>query len=237
MRYLTLIFCLFCWQFSAAQTFTYPKLTAQGNDINSLTPTNWNVIDTAFGDLNNDKLEDLVLVLEFNNSIIEKRAYGDGETELIKEFQKPRILAVYFKDTRSGKYKFALQNNNFILRSQEGGELGEPFKNLTIQNNSLNLAFEGGSNWRWKLNYQFKYQNKDWVLIQANNIYYNITSGEMTDKLYDFVNRKMKLITGNIFARNNANEVSEETINYSQLRTLNNFKKPWTWEITKDNFL
>ncbi|MFA6277576.1 MAG: hypothetical protein WC622_12545 [Pedobacter sp.] len=215
----------------------YPKLSAQGNEINSLTPTNWNVIDTAFGDLNNDKLEDLVLVLEFNNPIIEKRAYGDGETELIKEFQKPRILAVYFKDQRSGKYKFALQNNNFILRSQEGGELGEPFKNLTIQNNCLNLAFEGGSNWRWKLNYQFKYQNKDWVLTQANNIYYNIISGEMTDKLYDFSNRKMKLTTGNIFARNNANEVSEETLNFPQLRTLNNFKKPWTWEITKDNFL
>ncbi|MFD0940998.1 hypothetical protein [Pedobacter boryungensis] len=237
MRYLTLILSLFCWQFSFAQTFTYPKLNTQGTDIRAFTPANWKVIDTAFGDLNNDKVEDLVFVLEFNNPIIEKRAYGDGETELIKEFQKPRILAVYFKNARSNNYKFAMQNNNFILRSQEGGELGEPFKNLTIENNSLNLAFEGGSNWRWKLNYQFKYQNKDWVLTQANNIYYNITSGEMTDKLYDFVNKKMKLTSGNIFARNNLNDVSEETLYYAQLRTLNNFKKPWTWEITKDNFL
>ena len=53
-----------------------------------------------------------------------------------------------------------MQNNNFILRENEGGEVGEPFKALEIANNTLNLAFEGGGLWRWKLNYEFKYQDK-----------------------------------------------------------------------------
>lgn len=237
MRCLFSILILFYAQFSFAQSFSFPKLPAQGMQVSALIPSNWKAIATTFGDLNNDRVEDLAFILEFDKAITERRAYGDGETELIKELQKPRILAIYFKDAKTGKYNFALQNNNFVLRSEEGGALGEPFKALSIKNNQLNLAFEGGSDWRWKLNYDFKLQNREWTLVQAMHTYYNASSGEMTIKAYDFSNRRMTLTKGNLFTRDNANEVSEEILYFSQLRTLNNFKKPWTWEITKDNFL
>lgn len=237
MRYLCTVLCLLSFNLSKAQNFTYPKFLAQGNQIAALVPNNWKIIDTAYGDLNNDHIEDLAMVLEFNQAITEKRAYGDAETELINEFQKPRVLAIYFKDAKTKKYQFILQNNNFVLRSAEGGALGEPFKTLEIKKNNLNLVFEGGSNWRWKLDYHFKYHNKDFILVQASNTYYNATSGEMTDKNYDFINRRLTLTKGSVFTRNDANEVSEEILYFSQPRTLTNFKKPWTWEITKDNFL
>lgn len=237
MRYLTFILCLFCGQFAIAQNFSYPKLATQGKTIGTFIPNNWKAIDTAYGDLNNDSVEDLVLVLEQNYAVTEKRAYGDSETELIKEFQKPRILAVFFKNKKSGSYQLALQNNNFMLRSQEGGALGEPFRDLSIKNNTLNLLFEGGGDWRWKLAYEFRYQNKQWALIKANNTYYNVSSGEMTDKTYDFIDRRLKRIDGNLFARSAANRTSEEILFFTDLRTLSDFKKPWTWEISKDNFL
>ncbi|RZK91516.1 MAG: hypothetical protein EOO98_05690, partial [Pedobacter sp.] len=118
-------------------------MSKQGVDINALTPNKWTVIDTAYGDLNHDNIQDMALILEHNLAINERRAYGDNETEIIKEFQKPRVLAVYFKDSK-GKYTLALQNNNFILRANEGGEMGEPLKSLKIANNSLHLGFEGG---------------------------------------------------------------------------------------------
>lgn len=236
MRYLTFILC-FCMQFVKAQSFNYPKLQAQGKAINNFIPENWKAIDTAYGDLNNDLAEDMVLVLEYNHAITEKRAYGDNDTEVIKEFQKPRIMAIFFKNKRLGNYQLVLQNNNFILRSEEGGAMGEPFKNLSIKNNTLNLLFEGGGDWRWKLAYEFKYQNKQWALIKANNTYYNASSGEMTDKTYDFIDRRLKQVDGNLFTRTAGNVVSEEILYFTELRTLNDFKKPWTWEITKDNFL
>lgn len=237
MRYLFLILGLFFWQFSVAQSFVFPKLPVQTNAISTLIPQNWKAIDTAFGDLNNDKSEDMALILEYDKPITEQRAYGDADTELIKEFQKPRILAVYFKDVKSGRYTFALQNNNFILRSEEGGALGEPFKELYIKDNNLNMVFEGGSEWRWKLDYVFKFQYKNWNLVQASHTYYNANSGEMTIKAYDFTNRKVKQTKGNLFVRDQINEVTEDILYFSQLRNLNTFKKPWTWEITKDNFL
>ncbi len=237
MRCLFSILLLFCIQSGFAQSFSFPKLPAHTTQISDLLPSNWKTIASTFGDLNNDQLEDMALILEFDRPITEKRAYGDGETELIKEVQKPRILAIYFKDAKSGKYNFALQNNNFILRSEEGGALGEPFKAIAIKANQLNLTFEGGSDWRWKLNSDFKFQNKDWVLVQAMHTYYNATSGDMTSKVYDFSNRRMTMTKGNLFTRAQANDVSEEILYFSQPRTLSNFKKPWTWEITKDNFL
>ncbi|RZL28097.1 MAG: hypothetical protein EOO96_21335 [Pedobacter sp.] len=236
MKYLfLLLFCSVQISF-AQQNFYYPNLSKQGTDITSLTPSKWTVIDTAYGDLNNDEIGDLAIILEHNLAITEHRAYGDNSTEIIKEFQKPRMLAVYFKDSK-GKYNIALQNNNFILRENEGGEMGEPLKSLKIANNSLHLGFEGGGGWRWKLDYQFKFQQKTWNLVSANNTYYNPTSGEVSDVKYDFVIKKLKHTTGNMFARNVANQVYEEALTTGALRTFQTFKKPWTWEIIKDNFL
>ncbi|SFG78524.1 hypothetical protein [Pedobacter insulae] len=221
----------------AAQTFSYPKFVKQGRTLEKLVPQNWKIIDTAYGDLNNDQTDDLAFVVEYHLPIAENRAYGDNETELIKEFQKPRVLAIYFKNPQSGNFAFALQNNNFILRAHEGGGMGDPFKNINIANQNLQLSFEGGNNWRWKLDYDFNYRNKDWSLILANNIYYHIGSGEMTEKKYNFLDRRTYLVTGNIFNRNSGNQRTEEVLYFSDLRTFDTFKKPWTWEITKDNFL
>lgn len=228
---------LFCAQITQAQTFFYPKLIKQGKDLATLTPTNWKVIGSATGDLNQDQTADLAVILEYNLPISENRAYGDNETELIKEFQRPRILAIYFKNQQSQKYSISLQNNNFILRANEGGILGEPFKDLSIANNQLSLKFEGGSDWRWKLNYDFTFKVNDWFLTKAKNTYYNVNSGEVVIKNYDFETRKMKQTKGNMFAIDEPNVETEDVIFFEQLRTFNTFKKPWTWEITKDNYL
>ncbi|MEJ5995369.1 hypothetical protein WG904_13160 [Pedobacter sp. Du54] len=236
MRYLT-FFLIFSLKICVAQTFSFPKFVKQGKTLEALTPQNWKIIDTAYGDLNNDKIEDLAFVLEYFLPVSENRAYGDNETELIKEFQKPRVLAIYFKNKQNGPYVFATQNNNFILRANEGGIMGDPLKNINIANQNLQLSFQGGNNWRWKLDYEFKYHNNEWDLIRANNLYYHSVSGEMTEKKYNFLDRKVSFISGNIFKRNAVDNQTEEILYFSGLRTFATFKKPWTWEITKDNFL
>jgi len=235
MRYVFLFLFLIC-KFSSAQTFTYPKFPKQGKDITNLIPKDWKVIDTAYGDLNNDATHDLAFVLEYGLPIAERRAYGDNETELIKEFQKPRMLVIYLKNKQSDTYTFCVQNNNFILRANEGGSLGDPLKKIEITNQNLQLSFEGGHRWRWKLNYEFKLRDKEWTLVKANTLYYNNESGEMTEKNYNFVDRKVFQIIGNIFSAEK-NIGTEEILYFSNLRTFNTFKKPWTWQVTKDNFL
>lgn len=219
-----------------AQKFNFPKLMSK-TSLPALTlPENWSIIDTALGDLNADRLEDLALVLEYKHEVDEERAYGNYAIELIKETQKPRILAIYFKE-KNGKYRLILQNNDFILRSQEGGQLGDPLKAIRIDENKLMLSFEGGNDWRWKLNYDFQYQHSDWNLVNANNVYYHKDSGEMVGKQYDFAERTIRTVIGSIFRRNISNYTEDEVFVFGQVRSLKDFKKPWTWEVTKDNYL
>lgn len=236
MKTKLILFFLLCHTAIYAQPFKFPVLPEYGKSLESLIPSNWTVIDSVSGDLNNDKIKDMAFVIEFYRPVKESRAYGDNETEIITEVQKPRILAIYFRRSTNGAYRMVTQNNNFILRSEEGGEMGDPLRPAKITANQLMLSFEGGGNWRWKLNYSFKYADKDWQLTHANNYAYQNGSGEMNDKQYDFVNKKRKTISGKI---NGAatNDTFEQPLIIKTLRTFNSFKKPWTWEINRDEFL
>lgn len=235
MKRLILILTLMCCLNVYGQQFTYPKIKLKGKTLSDLNMNNWKVIDTAYGDLNRDKTADLALIFEYDNKIKEMRAYGNNETEIIEEFQRPRILAIYFKF--SDGYKLALQNNDFILRAEEGGSIGDPLKNIQIKNNTLGLAFAGGSNWRWNLDYEFEYQQKQWLLIDAKNRYYHNDSGEMTENSYDFTNKKLTKVSGNLYNRNQSNIKELLDLKIKQNPTLSTLKKPWTWEILPDNFL
>jgi hypothetical protein len=236
------VFCFYilmvCVQISFAQkTFVFPKIKAQGSSIEQVTPPNWTVIDRVYGDLNNDASDDLAVVFEFNRSIDETRVYGDNNTDIIKETQKPRILAIFFKDKSTGNYSLSTQNNDFILRSEEGGKLGDPLQQIAIKDQQLYLRFQGGSEWRWELGYTFKFENKDWFLTSAINLYFNQNSGDMTERVYDFKTRELFTTVGNLHRRDIANRKTSEVLYFSQLRTFKTFKKPWAWEIMPNVYL
>ncbi len=229
---------MLCVQIGFAQkTFVFPKIKAQGASAEQFTPANWTVIDQVRGDLNNDATDDLAVVFEFNKSIDETRVYGDNNTDIIKETQKPRILAILFKDKSTGNYSLSTQNNDFILRSEEGGKLGDPLQQIAIKDQQLYLRFQGGSEWRWELGYTFKFENKDWFLTSAINLYFNQNSGDMTERVYDFKTRELFTTVGNLHRRDIANHRTSEVLYFSQLRTFKTFKKPWAWEIMPNVYL
>jgi hypothetical protein len=221
----------------AQKTFVFPKIKAQTSSIEQVIPSNWTVIDQVYGDLNNDASDDLAIVFEFNNTIDETRVYGDNNTDIIKETQKPRILAIFFKDKSTGVYRLSTQNNDFILRSEEGGKLGDPLQQIAIKDQQLYLRFQGGSEWRWELGYTFKFENKDWFLTSAINLYFNQNSGDMTERVYDFKTRELFTTVGNLHRRDVSNRRTSEVLYFSQLRTFKTFKKPWAWEVMPDVYL
>jgi hypothetical protein len=238
MKFLPLILTILFSQIAFAQkSFVFPKVKLQGSAVEQLQLKNWTVIETAQGDLNNDKAADLALVFESNQTIEETRTYGDNNSEIIKETQKPRILAIYFKDKTTGDYHLSTQNNDFILRSEEGGKLGDPLQQVEIKDQQLFLRFRGGSEWRWELGYTFKFQQKDWFLTSAINLYFNQNTGDMTERIYDFNSRQLFTTTGNLHQRDIANQKTSEVLFFSQLRTFKTFKKPWAWEIMPNVYL
>jgi hypothetical protein len=238
MKVFCFYFLMLCAQISFAQkTFVFPKIKAQASSVEQVTPSNWTVIDQVYGDLNNDASDDLAVVFEYNKSIDETRVYGDNNTDIIKETQKPRILAIFFKDKSTGAYRLSTQNNDFILRSEEGGKLGDPLQQIAIKDQQLYLRFQGGSEWRWELGYTFKFENKDWFLTSAINLYFNQNSGDMTERVYDFKTRELFTTVGNLHRRDISNRRTSEVLYFSQLRTFKTFKKPWAWEVMPDVYL
>lgn len=177
----------------------------------------------------------MALVLEFYAAVKESRAYGDNDTEIVKELQKPRMLAIYFKQGKN--YKLALQNNNFILRSEEGGALGDPLRPMAIKANTLVLNYEGGSGWQWKLSYAFKHIGGAWQLINAVNLSFQDGSDQMIKNEYDFLNHKRKVTIGKTTNHDTANQTEEHALTGLKPRTFATFKKPWTWEIRPGEFL
>jgi len=238
MKVFHLFFLMFFAQLTFAQKmFLFPKVKPLGNSIEQLTPTNWTVIESANGDLNHDGNDDLAIIFESNKITDETRTYGDNHSEIIKETQKPRILAIYFQDKSTGNYRLSTQNNDFILRSEEGGKLGDPLNQIGIKDQQLYLRFQGGAEWRWELGYTFKFENKDWFLTSAINLYFNQNTGDMTERVYDFKTREVFTTVGNLHRRDVANRKTSEVLYFSQLRTFKTFKKPWAWEIMPNIYL
>jgi len=238
MKVFYLSILMLCAQIGFAQkTFIFPKIKAQEPSVEQFTPPNWMIIDQVHGDLNNDGSEDLAVVFEYNKPIDETRVYGDNSSAIIKETQKPRILAIFFKDKSTGALSLSTQNNDFILRSEEGGKLGDPLQQIAIKDQQLYLRFQGGSEWRWELGYTFKFENKDWFLTSAINLYFNQNSGDMTERVYDFKTRELFTTVGNLHRRDIANRRTSEVLYFSELRTFRTFKKPWAWEIMPNVYL
>lgn len=232
-----LLLMLFVQVTFAQKKFLFPKVKPLGRSVEQLRPDNWTVIETANGDLNNDGNDDLAVIYESDKITDETRTYGDNNSEIIKETQKPRILAIYFKDKSSGNYRLSTQNNDFILRSEEGGKLGDPLNQIGIKDQQLYLRFQGGAEWRWELGYTFKFENKDWFLTSAINLYFNQNTGDMTERVYDFKTRELFTTVGNLHRRDVANRKMSEVLYFSQLRTFKTFKKPWAWEIMPNVYL
>ena len=221
----------------AQKTFLFPKVKPTGSSVEQLTPNNWTVIETTTGDLNGDGSDDVAVIYESDKITDEARTYGDNNSEIIKETQKPRILAIYFKDKVTGSYRLSIQNNDFILRSEEGGKLGDPLNQIGIKDQQLYLRFQGGAEWRWEMGYTFKFENKDWFLTSAINLYFNQNTGDMTERVYDFKTRELFTTVGNLHRRDVANRKTSEVLYFSQLRTFKTFKKPWAWEIMPNVYL
>ncbi|WP_129713675.1 hypothetical protein [Pedobacter sp. SYP-B3415] len=234
---LILLLCLYTAPAEAQRQFTFPKLAKQAKDISSLIPPQWHAIDTAYGDLNGDKAEDMVLVLEYDHEIREQRAYGDNITEIIAEQQRPRILAAYFGIRDRQAFTLALQNNDFVLRANEGGKIGDPYRSVAIEAGALSLSFAGGNNWRWDLKYGFRYKGTAWVLTEAFSRYFHQDTGEMTSRTFDFILQEVDVVSGNIHNRAAGNHEFRESLRDEPLRTFKTFKKPWAWEILPDTYL
>ena len=181
--------------------------------VNDFIPKGWKKILTTNGDLNKDKLEDTVIVIEKEDKKNIKKNDGFSPEELNLN---PRILLVLFKQ-KDGTYILASKNDKGFIKS-EGNDnnpaLMDTLDDIIIKNNVLKIVFNyfmsAGSWWTSTNVYIFRFQNNVFELIGYESNAYMRNTGEEEGTSINFSTNKAKITTGgNIFEEKENNPKNE----------------------------
>ena len=181
--------------------------------VSDFIPKGWKEILTTNGDLNRDKLEDTVIVIEKEDKKNIKKNDGFGPEELNLN---PRILLVLFKQ-KDGTYILASKNDKGFIKSEGNDDnpaLMDTLDDIIIKNNVLKIVFNyfmsAGSWWTSTNVYIFRFQNNVLELIGYESNAYMRNTGEEEGTSINFSTNKAKITTGgNIFEEKENNPKDE----------------------------
>jgi hypothetical protein len=217
------------------QNFIYPTIKSNGGTITKFVPDGWAVLDSAFGDLNGDKLDDIAFVLQHRDSIVLTKTEG-GYSDTVTT--QPRILVLVFYNSITKQYDLIEQSNSFIL-THDNPTMDEPFQDISISLGVLKIDFHiwySMGSWEMSNNsYKFRYRENQFKLIGADYNSANRGSGEMEDRSYNFLTKKVKVTRGNFSS--DKQKIDWRTFDFKELKTFRTFIEPFTYEVEKDFYL
>ena len=185
----------------------------KAKNINGFVPKGWKTVLSAKGDLNNDKLEDVAIIIEKTDkaNIVKNENLGSEYLNL-----NPRILLVLFKQ-KNGSYILASKNDKGFIKSagdKENPALMDTLDSISIKNNILKIKFNyflSAGSWSVTQNtYTFRFQNKKFQLIGFDNNSYMRNSGNQEEFSINFSTNKVKITTGGNISDEKANKPKEE---------------------------
>ncbi|BBP01667.1 hypothetical protein [Sulfuriferula nivalis] len=180
----------------------YPLISETSKSIEGFVPLDWLVEKKLEGDLNNDGLNDLVLVLRKNDPKLIKQT----EDSPVPFNTNPRILVVAIKSKENSSYKLILQNHKLIPRP-DNPAFDDPFDSSTLVSGAsikkgilhIDLA-SWASSGTWYMStssYAFKYNNICFKLIGYDKNETHRTTLDFTNKSVNFLTNKAKITKGN----------------------------------------
>ena len=209
----------------------FPK---KANKIEDFIPKGWKSIIIKKGDLNKDKIDDVVLIIEKNDPKNLKKNEESYQTS--PENHNPRIILVLFKDKNS-KYVLVTKNDKgFIISPGEAYESGlqnlespdfdnDLSKSVTIKNNTLRIfTLADYIKAATSTTYIFRYQNNRFELIglDAQNISGDTEYVDTTN--YSLNLSTKKLIIHNMSEKLESNvkkeEKTEKNLNITEIYAL-----------------
>lgn len=113
-------------------------------------PKGYQVLHTAFGNLNLDKVGDAIVVL--------KSPQEDTATDMEHPVRRPLLILL---GSKNGNYTLGFRNDKTVYCNSCGGVMGDPFNAVTIKNGYFTVEHYGGSSWRWTHYITFKFNPAD----------------------------------------------------------------------------
>ena len=173
--------------------------------VEDFIPKGWKKLIVEKGDLNKDKIDDVVLVIEKNDPKNFKKNEESYQTS--PENYNPRIILVLFKDKNSKYVLVAKNDKGFIISPGEAYESGlqnlespdfdnDLSKSITIKNNTLRIfTFAELTRSSSSSIYIFRYQNNRFELIglENQNIFGNAEYIDTYNYSFNFSTKKLKI--------------------------------------------
>ena len=160
------------------------------------------------GDLDNDGLEDLVLIIKGTNkaNVIKDEYRGELDRN------RRGILVLLNKKDH---YKLALKNDDcFSSENEDGGVYFAPELDVSIEKGNLNIHYAHGRYGYW--NYTFRYQNSDFELIGYNESSHRGPIINSETSINFLTKKKLQRVNINEDIEEGGDEVFEEK--WSQVR-------------------
>ena len=194
----------------------------KASKVEDFIPKGWKKLIVEKGDLNKDKIDDVVLVIEKNDPKNFKKNEESYQTS--PENHNPRIILVLFKDKNS-KYTLVAKNDKgFIISPGEAYESGlqnlespnfdnDLSKSITIKNNTLRIfTFAELTRSSSSSIYIFRYQNNRFELIglENQNVFGNAEYMDTYNYSFNFSTKKLKIY--NLREKLESNVKKEEKI-------------------------
>jgi hypothetical protein len=156
-------FCLLLILFSA---FSFGQKEFQ--------PKGSTVIETVDGDLDGDQIPEKVIIYNTKDTA----EYGN-----IREIQILKKV--------NGKWTILEKSRNAILKSGDGGMMGDPYQDTEIRKGILMITQAGGSSWKWGYTDKYRFQNGRFELIgyssssgkpeeYSTDVDFNLSTGQLT---------------------------------------------------------
>jgi len=112
------------------------------------------MIEEKMGDLDGDGISERVIVYDTNDTT------EDGIVRELQVLKKSNETWTIWKKSR-----------NAVLKSQEGGMMGDPFEGIEIEKGILIVSLSGGSSWKWSYKDKYRFQNGNLELIGYSNFF------------------------------------------------------------------
>lgn len=186
-------------EFGPAPGVVYPELPAAAVSADGFLPSGWAIEKVVKGDLNGDRLPDMVIL--FRQASPANRLTDPESPEREPLDTNPRLIAV--TTARPGGAGYGLHTVNFdLIPRHEDPNMTDPFVDLTVDRGSMRVMLESfqtaGSWYSSSVTFVLRLAGTGMSLIGYERSDLNRGSGDFTEVSINYLSGRKQTSTGNV---------------------------------------